>query len=113
MPSPPSNLSVTQLSLTSVEVSWSPAPQDGVAVSKYFIFYQLVTGGSEMTLHTSYYSTNKIIHDLVEGGVYSFSMASTSYILTNSTKTAPFNTSLGMIIITTQLMLLSIMDSYN
>ena len=95
MPSPPSNLSVTQLSLTSVNVSWSPAPQDDVGIDGYIIYYQLVAGGSKRTLQTESNATSTIIRSLERGGEYSFSMVST-YNGIPSIEIGPLNISLSM-----------------
>ena len=97
VPSPPSNLSLTQLSLTSVNVSWSPAPQDDVDIYGYIIHYQLVAGGSKRTRQTESTATSAIIRSLEQGGEYSFSMVSTNNMI-NSTKIGPINISLGIII---------------
>ena len=96
VPSPPSNLSVTQLSLTSVNVSWSPAPQDDVDIDGYIIYYQLVAGGSKMTHRTESNDTSIIIRSLEQGGEYSFSMVSTNNGIP-SIEIGPLNISLGII----------------
>ena len=97
VPSPPSNLSVTQLSLTSVNVSWSPAPQDDVDIDGYIIYYQLVAGGSKRTRQTEYTATSKIIRSLERGGEYSFSVVSTNNItMIPSIEIGSINISLGM-----------------
>ena len=94
VPSPPSNLSVTHLSLTSVNVSWSPAPQDDVDIDGYIIYYQLVAGGSKRTHRTESTATS-IIRSLKQGGEYSFSMVSTNNGIP-STEIGPLNISIGM-----------------
>ena len=96
VPSPPSNLSVTHHSLTSVNVSWSPAPQDDVDIDGYIIYYQLVAGGSKRTHQTESTATSTIF-SLEQGGEYSFSMVST-YNGIPSTEIGPLNISIGMYI---------------
>ena len=98
VPPSPSNVSVTQLSLTSVRVSWSQ--EYGVDIDNYIIYYQLVTGGSEIAVQTG--SRSKIIRDLEQGGVYSFSVASSNnydYYRFNSARTDPFNITLGIVLL--------------
>ena len=95
VPPSPFDLNVTQLSLTSVRVSWSQE-EDDVDIDSYIIYYQLVTGGSEMVLQTGSNDTFRIIRGLVQGGMYSFSVASSNYIV-NSARTDPLNISLGML----------------
>ena len=95
VPPPPSNLSVTQLSLTSVRVSWSQEDDD-VDIDSYIIYYQLVTGGSEGVLQTGSNHTFRIVRSLVQGEMYSFSVASSNNIV-NSARTDPLNISLGIL----------------
>ena len=94
---PPSNLSVTQLSLTSVNVSWSPAPQDDVDIIYYgyIIYYQLVARGSNTTHQTESTATSTIIRSLEQGGEYSFSVVSTNNEIP-SIEIGPLNISLGI-----------------
>ena len=95
VPPPPSNLTVTQLSLTSVRVSWSQEDDD-VNIDNYIIYYQLVTGGFVRTLQTGSRVQFRIIRGLAQGEKYSFRVASSKNYLVNSTRTDPFNISLGM-----------------
>ena len=76
-PNPPTGLMVTQVTDTSVIVSWTP-PTDTTGVTGYRIFYT-EDGGSEQSRDVSGGTTNMdMIPDLITGKTYTITVVATS-----------------------------------
>ena len=94
-PSPPSNVTVSQNGVNSVQVSWTP-PSGEPTVTGYIIYYQQQDGehnGSEMAGATT---TTATITGLMTGATYSITMVATSRTLP-STVTSAVTITIGML----------------
>ena len=90
VPSPPSNLSVSQTSLTSVVVSWTPSPH---GADGYTIYYKLATvNGILFSRHVQDYYHSITLY-LQTGEKYLISIVATNDVM-NSTEIGPLNITL-------------------
>ena len=93
VPSPPSNLSVSQTSLTSVVVSWTPSLRGANGYIIYYKQQQTQEKFSKRVLDNSIPSV--VVSNLRRGGNYSFSMVATNNA-TVSMEIGPLNINLGI-----------------
>ena len=98
VPSPPSDLTVSQVSLTSVSVVWTPSPR---GASGYIVYYsyQLYNRERKSSRRVGASTTSIRINYLRRGESYSFSVIATNS-LTSSTEIGPLNITLGTTYVT-------------
>ena len=93
-PSPPSDVTVSQNGVHSVQVSWTP-PSGEPAVTGYIIYYQQQDGGQIDSVIAGATAITTVITGLIPGATYSITLVATSSTL--PTMTAAGTISIGTI----------------
>ena len=93
VPSPPSDVSMSQNGLNSLLVTWTPS--QGPYVTGYTIYYQQQDGGHSGSVEAGQYDTSITKPGLIVGATYSISIAANSSTLPSTVTTGPSAT-IGM-----------------
>ena len=79
VPSPPSDVSVSQNGLNSLLVTWTPSQRPHV--TGYTIYYQQQDGGPSGSMEAGQHDTSITIPELIAGATYSISIVANSSTL--------------------------------